>query len=108
MKLSTWAKNKGLNYKTAWNMFKRGELNAEQLPSGTIIVKEINESPRDEYNVIYCRVSSSQNKNNLDYQAKRLINFCNAKGWRIHEIVKEIVSGLNDNRPKLLQFLSKK
>lgn len=107
MKLSTWAKNKGLNYKTAWNMFKRGELNAEQLPSGTIIVKEINESPRDEYNVIYCRVSSSQNKNNLDYQAERLINFCNAKGWRIHEIVKEIGSGLNDNRPKLLQILSK-
>ena len=62
MKLSTWAKNKGLHYKTTWNMFKRVELNSEQLPSGTIIVKETNESSRDEYNVIYCRVSSSQNK----------------------------------------------
>ena len=39
MKLSVWAKEKGLCYRTAWNMFHRGEIsNAEQLPSGTIIV----------------------------------------------------------------------
>ena len=39
MKLSVWAKEKGLCYRTAWNMFHRGEIsNAEQLPSGTIMV----------------------------------------------------------------------
>ena len=39
MKLSDYAKSLGVCYKTAWNMWKRGELDAYQLPSGTIIVK---------------------------------------------------------------------
>ena len=40
MKLSTYAKELGVCYKTAWRMWKRGELNAYQLPSGTVIVKD--------------------------------------------------------------------
>ena len=39
MKLSDYAKSLGVCYKTAWNMWKWGELDAYQLPSGTIIVK---------------------------------------------------------------------
>ena len=40
MKLSDWAKNNGLSYRTAWNLFKAGKLpvKAIQLESGTIIV----------------------------------------------------------------------
>ena len=109
MKLSTWAKQKGISYKTAWNLFKQNKIeNCEQLKSGTIIVNEINLESKVEYNVIYCRVSSSQNKSNLDSQAERLISFCNAKGWKVDEIVKEIGSGLNDNRQKLLKVLTEK
>ena len=39
MKLSDYAKSLGVCYKTAWNMWKPGELDAYQLPSGTILVK---------------------------------------------------------------------
>lgn len=39
MKLSAYAKQLGLSYKTVWRMWKRGELNAYQLPSGTVIVE---------------------------------------------------------------------
>lgn len=39
MKLSDYAKSIGVSYKTAWRMWQRGELNARQLPSGTIIVE---------------------------------------------------------------------
>ena len=40
MKLSDAMQNIiGVCYKTAWNMWKPGELDAYQLPSGTIIVK---------------------------------------------------------------------
>lgn len=39
MKLSDYAKSIGVSYKTAWRMWTRGELNAEQLPTGTVIVK---------------------------------------------------------------------
>ena len=42
MKLSDYAKSIGVSYKTAWRMWHRGELNAEQLPSGTVIVNAEN------------------------------------------------------------------
>ncbi len=47
----------------------------------------------------------TQNKSNLESQAKRLVCFCNAKGWQINQAVKECASGLNDNWPKLLKLL---
>ena len=54
---------------------------------------------------IYARVSSSENKDNLESQAERLISYCNAKGYKVSKIVKEIGSGLNDKRPKLESLL---
>ena len=40
MKLSQWAKEKGVSYKTAYRMFQAGTLpvKVEQLPTGTILV----------------------------------------------------------------------
>ncbi|NEQ73698.1 MAG: IS607 family transposase [Okeania sp. SIO2C9] len=107
MKLSDYAKSLGVCYKTAWNMWKRGELDAYQLPSGTIIVKNnINSSQCKLVKVaIYCRVSSAENKPNLESQAERLLNYCYAKGYSIVRVVKEVGSGVNDNRRKLVKLL---
>lgn len=58
-----------------------------------------------EYVVCYARVSSSENRKNLDTQAERLINYCNARGYQVKQIIKECGSGLNDKRPKLLKLL---
>lgn len=60
---------------------------------------------KEENVVIYARVSSSVNKKNLDTQVERLINYCNAKGYKVSKIVKEFGSGINDNRPKLQKLL---
>lgn len=105
MKLSNWAKTEGISYQTAWNMFKAGKLaNAYQLPTGTIIIKEdINNTTIK--TVVYARVSSSENKKNLEKQAERLVDYCNANGWGVDKVVKEIGSGLNDNRKKLEKIL---
>jgi predicted site-specific integrase-resolvase len=105
MKLSEWSKEQGITYQTAWNMFKAGKLvNAYQLPTGTIIIKnEISALPLK--TIVYARVSSSENKHNLDRQAERLISYCNAKGWQVSEVVKEVGSGLNDSRKKLAKVL---
>ncbi len=54
---------------------------------------------------IYTRVSATENKNNLDGQAKRLTDYCAAKGYPIAAIIKEIGSGVNDSRPKLLKLI---
>lgn len=56
--------------------------------------------------VIYCRVSSSENKSNLQTQADRLISYCNARGYRVSKIISEIGSGVNDQRPKLLSLFA--
>jgi predicted site-specific integrase-resolvase len=62
MKLSDYAKSLGVCYKTAWNMWKRGELDAYQLPSGTIVVKNHTNCEQSKFVkvAIYCRVSSAE------------------------------------------------
>jgi len=89
-------------------MWKKGELNAYQLPTGTIIVKEEDElvKKRTETVCIYARVSSSENKDNLKRQSQRLKDYAMAKGYKIYKVVEEVGSGLNDNRKKLLSILS--
>lgn len=104
MKLSNYAKSKGISYQTAWKMWKRGELKASQLPSGTIIVD--NTTSKISGVAIYARVSSTENKSNLDSQTERLTNYCIAKGYQIVSITKEIGSGINDNRKKLIKLLN--
>jgi putative resolvase len=102
VKLTDWAKKQGIHYRTAWNYFKAGKINgAYKLHSGAIIVPEESQNLKKEYITVYARVSSSENKTNLDSQAIRLVEFCNAKGWIVNEIVKEVGSGINDKRKKL-------
>jgi len=104
MKLSTYAKKLGVCYRTAWNWFNEGKIDgAYQLPSGTVIVPD---SVKNEYGVIlYARTSSSQNKDLLENQAKRLESYAIAKGYKIKKIVKEFGSGLNDERKQLTKIL---
>jgi predicted site-specific integrase-resolvase len=54
---------------------------------------------------IYARVSSAENKSNLDSQAERLAAYCAARGYQVAKVVKEVGSGVNDGRPKLLALL---
>lgn len=108
MKLSEYAKKNSISYRTAWRHFQLGLIpNARQLPSGSIVIDEesLQESVK-EYTVIYARVSSSENKSNLESQAERLEHFCTVKGWKVNEVVKECASGLNDNRPELMKILT--
>ncbi len=108
MKLSDYAKNKGISYLTAYRHWNKGYITGEQLPSGTIIVHEPTESKvknNDTLVVLYARVSSSENKDNLDSQLMRLRNYSSAKGYKIVQEIKEIGSGLNDKRPKLENLL---
>jgi predicted site-specific integrase-resolvase len=82
--------------------------NSRQLPTGTIIIDDPPKEIRPEFNVVYARVSSSENKDNLKSQAIRVSQFCNARGWVVHSVVTECASGLNDSRPKLQKILQEK
>lgn len=112
MKLSDWAKQQGVSYRTAWRWFKDGRVKGRQMDTGTILVDE--PAPRTARPsasdfpeaAIYARVSASENKSNLDAQAERVGAFCAASGLRVVHVVKEIGSGVNDHRPKLLKLLA--
>ena len=106
MKLSIWAKKQGVSYRTAWRWFKVGKLPvpAEQMSSGTILVKE--ESPDSNQVAIYARVSSSDQKKDLDRQISRLVMFANSQKMVVAKTVVEIGSALNGHRSKLKQLLS--
>mgnify|MGYP001578355659 FL=1 len=105
MKLSDYAKQQGVHYRTALRWFHAGKLKGRQLDTGTILVNETLEETKPQKVAIYTRVSSSENRSNLESQADRLVAYCSAKGWQISKIVKEVGSGVNDSRPKLLELL---
>jgi putative resolvase len=111
VKLSSYAKKLGIHYNTAYRLFKRGQIKGYQLPTSTVIIEEpvektVASDPAGQQVAVYARVSSPENKKNLDTQAERLITWCNAQGWSVARVVKECGSGINDQRPKFLALLS--
>lgn len=107
MRLKEYAEKMSISYRTAQEWFYKGYIDgAYKTPSGSVMVKdETSNLTKDDYVVIYCRVSSSQNKPNLETQAERLISFALAKGYKISEVIKEVGSGVNDKRSKLNKLL---
>jgi len=112
MKLSRYAKKIGLCYQSALNLYHAGQIKGYQLPTGTIIITEeddVKSNHRTHSNkaVCYARVSSHEQKDDLQRQSERLSLYANAKGYVIYKDIKEVGSGLNDNRAKLQNILSK-
>ena len=99
VKLSEYAKMKGVSVRTLRRRMEDGSLITTKTPTGRIMVNI--EEERNEYVITYARVSSSENKANLLSQSKRLQDFCAAKGWIVKEVIEEVGSGINDNRKKL-------
>ena len=107
MKLSQYAKQTGVSYKTAWRWYKAGTLDAYQTPTGIIIVRDqISEKPVTGRIALYARVSSADQREDLERQVQRLKDYAAAKGYQIAKEVTEIASGLNDQRPKLGKLLA--
>lgn len=107
MRLSQYAKKMGVTYQTVHKWFKEGKIEgAYQLSTGTIVVPDENEKTKRTKTIIYARVSSNeQHQTNLVTQAERLVDFCMANGWVVDDVVKEVGSGLNDNRKQLVKLL---
>jgi len=106
IKLSEYAKLHSVTYRTAWNWYKAGKIkNAFKDEYGNVLVEIEEETPFENKVAIYARVSSNENKSNLEAQAERLKQYAIAKGYQIVHIVKEVGSGVNDNRKKLLKLL---
>jgi putative resolvase len=108
MKLSDYAHKMGVRYETAWRWYREGKIQGRRIGPRTIIITEDQEGTparMSERVAIYARVSSAENKPNLDAQAERLVAYCTAKGYQVSKVVKEVGSGVNDSRPKFLALL---
>ena len=104
MKLSEYARQVGVTYKTAYQWWKAGHLDAYQLPTGTIIVRERPAAATGA--ALYARVSSASQRDDMARQLQRLRDYAAARGYQVVAEVTEIASGLNDRRPKLTKLLT--
>lgn len=107
MRLSEWAKREGIHYQTAWKWFKQGTLPvpARQTATGTILVDEPRAVEASGV-ALYARVSSSDQREDLDRQVGRLAAWATAQGLGVTATVAEVGSGLNGSRGKLKRLLA--
>ena len=110
VKLTTYAKLNDVTPRTVWNWINKGLVKYERTETNRILIIQ-----DEEYNqikpprvAVYARVSSAENKENLERQKDRLVSYANAKGYKVEKIITEIGSGLNDQRPKLEKLLTDK
>jgi predicted site-specific integrase-resolvase len=106
VKLREWAEKQGISYRTALRWFHARTLpvEAEQVATGTIIVK-LESIPADQNAALYARVSSSDQKTNLDSQIARLTHFAVENKLSIAAVITEVGSAMNGKRPRLLKLL---
>jgi len=108
-KLSDYASEYHVTYRTAWNRFNKNLIPGAFMDKDKHILIPIsyNDKPNDKIKVaLYARVSSNDRKNSLDEQLNRLQNYAISNGYNIVTSIKEIGSGMNDNRSKLSKLLS--
>ena len=112
MQVREWAKREHLSPYTVWKWCREGTMPVpvEQTPTGMWLIHD----PKYEAmpttaagrTVCYARVSSNDQKNDLQRQADRLKAFAFNMGVDAPEVVTEVGSGMNDKRRKLNQLLA--
>ena len=108
-KISEYARLNKVTVRTIWNWIRLGKVKIETSVTGRhLIIEEDYEANQRKLVAVYARVSSSENKDNLEKQADRLISYANAKGYKIEKVIKEMGSGLNDERKGLISLLKDK
>ena len=101
--LTAWGRLYGFDKATTSRLHLAGklppELQIERLPTGRYYVVVPPES--EGRCVVYARVSSGDQREDLDRQVGRVVEWATRHGHRPDEVVKEIGSGLNGDRRQL-------
>ena len=107
MNLADWAASVGVNRHTAYRWFREGTLPVPAQRVGRLIlVKTSAASLATSGVVVYARVSSHDQRADLDRQVARLTAWATDKEFEVAQVVCEVGSGLNGKRPKLRRILS--
>ena len=107
MKLADWAREQGIDYKTAYRWFRAGALpvSSTQIKATCTILVHPEKTVSDLGVALYARVSSSDQKADLDRQIARLSGFAAKEKMHVLESVTEIGSALNGKRSKFMRIL---
>ena len=105
--LTAWGRLYGFDKATTSRLHHTGklppELQIEQLPNGRYYV--VVPPGNDARCVVYARVSSGDQREDLDRQVGRVVAWATEHGHRPDEVVKEIGSGLDGNRSHLRRIM---
>lgn len=103
-----WAESQGVHYQTAWKWFRDGTLPvpAVQTALGTILVNPQAASSRPGGFGLYARVSSHDQRADLDRQVARLTEWAARAGQPVVRVEAEVGSGMNGSRSKLRRLLA--
>jgi excisionase family DNA binding protein len=103
----------GVSYVTLRRWIKEGKIKAVQTLGGKYRIPESEVKrllsgveAREVKAIIYARVSSSDQKKDLERQTEYLTQYCSAKGYRVVDILSDVASGLKTNRKGLLKLFS--
>lgn len=107
VRLAEWARIAGVHYQTAWEWAKNGQMPVPVIQTATgrwlVIQPDAVAAGRV---VAYCRVSSADQKDDLERQAGRVVSGATGRGLAVGQVVAEIGSGMNGHRRKLTRILS--
>ena len=109
MNLTEWAKTQGIDRTTAYRWFHNGVLpvRAQKVGPRIILVFPEPEQPKSTEKVaLYARVSSTDQKSDLEKQLQRLKQWASSAGLNVVKTEAEVASGMNARRSKLRSLLS--
>ena len=109
--LREWALEQGIHPQTAYKWFREGKLPVPAIKMGKLIlVGDLASGSKKEQvtTVIYARVSSADQKGDLDRQVARVLAWATEHGYSVDRVVSEVGSALNGHRRKFLSLLRDK
>ena len=104
----------GIHFVTLKRWIYSGKIRAVKTPTGRWMIPESEiegiiggkGEVKEVRAVIYARVSSSDQKSDLERQVEYLTQYCTAKGYRVVDVLSDIASGLKANRRGLMKLFN--
>jgi len=113
MSISKASEVSGVSQSTLRRWEREGKITPERIPGGTrrytfAMLKPhmAHHSPVQRKTIAYARVSSHDQKEDLERQKKMLEMYCSSQGWQF-EMIAELGSGMNYHKRGLKKLLSK-
>jgi putative resolvase len=96
--LSRWVREGRIKaVRTAGGVFRVPESEVRRIAEGLPISREVRA-------IVYARISSADQKSDLERQIQYLIQYCSSKGYRVVDVLSDVASGLKTDRRGLLKL----